>query len=158
MRPLQTCRKFAFSQLLLAFRLFVGRGLDPSLPFCGYCQIPRRGGVTPPYEAIKNHCAVGAGHAPPAVLRLQQYNGSFVGAAYMPPVAITRALRYNGQTARNGQDRSLQTCRKYHIITEYCGNKIHHPVGAVIDRPRNFAATARFPGGVGSPRPTGQSN
>ena len=49
MRPLQTCRKFAFPQLLLTFRLFVGRGLDPSLPFCGNRQIPRRGGVTPPY-------------------------------------------------------------------------------------------------------------
>ena len=31
--------------------------------------------------------------------------------------------------------RPLQTCRKYHIITEYGDNKIHHPVGAVIDRP-----------------------
>ena len=27
---------------------------DPSLPFCGNHQIPRRGGVTPPYRAIKN--------------------------------------------------------------------------------------------------------
>ena len=55
--------------------LFVGRGLDPSLPFCGNCQFPRRGGVTPP-----------------AVLRLQQHNGSFVGAAYMPPVAACRTF------------------------------------------------------------------
>ena len=31
--------------------------------------------------------------------------------------------------------RPLQTCRKYRIITEYCDNKIHHTVGAVIDRP-----------------------
>ena len=60
-----TCRKFAFSRLLLIFRLFVGRGLDPSLPFCGNCKTPRRGEVTPPYGAIKNHCTVGAGHAPP---------------------------------------------------------------------------------------------
>ena len=65
-RSLQTCRKFAFSQLLLTSRLFVGRGLDPSLPFCGNCKTPRRGGVTPPYGAIKNHCTVGAGYAPPA--------------------------------------------------------------------------------------------
>ena len=49
MRPLQTCRKFAFFQLSLTFRLFVGRGLDPSLPFCGYRPFARRGGVTPPY-------------------------------------------------------------------------------------------------------------
>ena len=53
MRPLQTCRKFAFPQLLLTSRLFVGRGLDPSLPFCGNRQFPRRGGVTPPYGAIQ---------------------------------------------------------------------------------------------------------
>ena len=33
--------------------------------------------------------------------------------------------------------RPLQTCREYHVITEYCGNKIHHAVGAVIDRPRS---------------------
>ena len=51
MRPLQTCRKFAFPQLLLTSRLFVGRGLDPSLPPCGYCNNqkppPRRGGACP---------------------------------------------------------------------------------------------------------------
>ena len=33
---------------------------------CGGCPFPRRGGVTPPYGAIKNHRAVGAGYAPPA--------------------------------------------------------------------------------------------
>ena len=33
--------------------------------------------------------------------------------------------------------RPLQICRKYHIITEYGDNKIHHPVGAVIDRLRH---------------------
>ena len=37
----------------------------------------------------KDHRAVGAGHAPPATFRLQQHNGSFVGAAYMPPAAAT---------------------------------------------------------------------
>ena len=30
----------------------VGRGLDPSLLFCGYYKTPRRGGVTPPYIAL----------------------------------------------------------------------------------------------------------
>ena len=64
MRPLQTCRKFAFYQSLLAFRLFVGRGLDPSLLFCCCRPFPRRGGVTPPYGTIKIHRAVGAGHCP----------------------------------------------------------------------------------------------
>ena len=47
--------------------------------------------------------------------------------------------------------RPLQTCRKYHIVTEYCNNKIHHPVGAVIDRPGNFASAAHFPVGWGHP-------
>ena len=32
--------------------------------FCGCRPFPRRGGVTPPYGAIKNHCSVGAGHCP----------------------------------------------------------------------------------------------
>ena len=40
--------------------------------------------------------------------------------------------------------RPLQTCRKYHIITEYGGNKIHHPVGAVIDRPRSHPGNATY--------------
>ena len=42
MRPLQTCRKFAFPQLLLAVRLFVGNGLDRSGQFCGNRPFPRR--------------------------------------------------------------------------------------------------------------------
>ena len=64
-----------FSQLYLTFRLFVGRGLDPSLLFCGYCKTPRRGGVTPPYGAIQNRHPVGAGHAPPATIYYNEYNG-----------------------------------------------------------------------------------
>ena len=55
----------------------------------------------------------------------------------MPPVAAIPANRPNGQTARDAYMRPLQTCRKYHVITEYGGNKIHHAVGAVIDRPRS---------------------
>ena len=42
--------------------------------------------------------------------------GRLVGAAYMPPVATSRILRYTGQTARNGQDRSLQTNREIAIV------------------------------------------
>ena len=70
----------------------------------------------PALRGNKKHYAVGAGYAPPAVLWLQQYTGSSVGTATMPLVAITRALQYNGQTARNGQDRSLQTCRRFAIF------------------------------------------
>ena len=53
----------------------VGRGLDPSLPFCGCRPFARRGEVTPPYGAIKKHRAVGAGHAPPATVYCNEYNG-----------------------------------------------------------------------------------
>ena len=95
----------------------------------------------------------------------------------MPPVAAVPVIRTNGKTARDAYMRPLQTCRKYHINTKYCNNKKCHPVGAVIDRPgkppgkstlranctgsplqpnRQIASTTRFPGGVGSPRPTGQ--
>ena len=62
------------------------------------------------------HRAVGAGYAPPATVCYNEYYGSFVGAAYMPPVAAARILRTTGQTARNGQDRSLQTCRKFALF------------------------------------------
>ena len=62
MRPLQTCRKFVFSPLYLTFRLFVGRGLDPSLPLCGYCLIPRRGEVTPPYIALHKNVPARRAH------------------------------------------------------------------------------------------------
>ena len=110
----------------------VRMGQDPSLHYYPkkgvFDKTARRGGVTPPYGAIQNHHPVGAGHAPPVVKWLRKNYGSSVGAAYMPPVAATRILRYTGQTPRNGQDRSLQTYRKSHTQ-----HKIHHPVGAVID-------------------------
>ena len=46
MRPLQTCRKFAFPQLLLTFRLFVGNGLDRSGRFAITAHL--HGGVGSP--------------------------------------------------------------------------------------------------------------
>ena len=52
--PYKPAGNLHFSQLYLTFRLFVGRGLDPSLLFCDCCKFPRRGGVTPPYGATKN--------------------------------------------------------------------------------------------------------
>ena len=128
--PYKPAGNLHFSPLYLTSHLFVGRGFDPSLLFCGYRKFPRRGGVTPPYGAIQNHHPVGAGHAPPATVYYNEHNGSSVGTATMPPVATIRILRTIGQTARNGQDRSLQTYRKSHTQ-----HKIHHPVGAVIDRP-----------------------
>ena len=83
--PYKPAGNLHFPPLYLTSRLFVGRGLDPSLPFCVYYQSPRRGGVTPPYGAIQNHHPVGAGHAPPATVYYNEHNGSSVGAAYMPP-------------------------------------------------------------------------
>ena len=75
MRPLQTCRKFAFFQLSLTFRLFVGRGLDPSLPFCDYRQIPRRGGSPRPTGQYKP--SRGRGGACPArdIMATQKLRG-----------------------------------------------------------------------------------
>ena len=46
MRPLQTCRKFAFFQFLLASRLFVGNGLDRSGRFAATAHL--HGGVESP--------------------------------------------------------------------------------------------------------------
>ena len=44
--------------------------------------------------------------------------------------ATVPIMQYNGQTLRNGQDRSLQTSREYQIITGLRGNKNHCAVGA----------------------------
>ena len=52
--PYKPAVNLHFPQLLLTSRLFVGRGLDPSLLFCGYHQFPRRGGITPPYIVISS--------------------------------------------------------------------------------------------------------
>ena len=83
----------------------------------------------PALRGNKICCAAGAGYAPPAVLRLQQHNGSFVGAAYMPPVAAIPVIQPNGQTARDAYMRPLQTYRKYRTITGLC-NSNHYSVGA----------------------------
>ena len=40
----------------------------------------------PALRGNTNRCAVGAGYAPPAIYRKPLFTGSFVGAAYMPPV------------------------------------------------------------------------
>ena len=104
-RPFPTnLPEICISRLLSTSRLFVGRGLDPSLPPCVYRQFPRRGGVTPPYGATKKHRAV---------YIIMNISGWFVGAAYMPPVAANPANRPNGKTARDAYMRPLQTCRKW---------------------------------------------
>ena len=59
------------------------------------------GAVTPPYRFAvaathKIHHSVGAGHAPPATVCYNEYYGSSVGAAYMPPVAAAPAMQPNG--------------------------------------------------------------
>ena len=76
-------------------------------------RLLRRGGVTPPYGAIENRCTVGAGHAPPATVYYNGHNGLVCRGGIYAARATARILRYNGKTARNGQDRSLQTCRKF---------------------------------------------
>ena len=50
-------------------RIFPPHPARAAPPFPPRGRLLRRGVVTPPYGAIKNHCAVGAGYAPPAVLR-----------------------------------------------------------------------------------------
>ena len=77
MRPLQTCRNDCINR-----------------------EFARRGGVTPPYGAIKYVARQGRGIAPPAVLRVQQYNRSSVGAAYMPPAQPPGYYDISGKIAR----------------------------------------------------------
>ena len=87
MRPLQTCRKFAFPQLLLTFRQFVGRGLDPSLPSCGYCNNqkppPGRGGACPARDKTAT-----------TILRVLRRGGIYAARAAIPK------MRCIGQTAQ----------------------------------------------------------
>ena len=82
-RSLQTCRRFAFPPIITYPRLFVGRGLDPSLLLCGYCQFP--GGVGSPRPRHNGNSNI---------------VGRFVGAAYMPPVAAARILRTIGKNRK----------------------------------------------------------
>ena len=86
---------------------FVGNGLDRSVQFCGSHPFPRRGGVTPPYRAIKNPCAVGAGYAPPAVWRWRQFYGYSVGASIARPLQPSRWV-YR-QPARRAHPLKIQT-------------------------------------------------
>ena len=94
-------------------------------------QTCRKRPIITGYCNNKIHHSVGAGYAPPAVLRQLHYYGYPVGAAYMPPVAAIPVMQLNGQTARNGQDRSLQTCRKQRAIPALHSNA-HSPIFYLI--------------------------
>ena len=48
----------------------------------------------------------------------------------MPPVAATPIMRYNGQTAGNGQDRSLQPAGNAEPLRDCAAIQIHRAVGA----------------------------
>ena len=78
-RPLQTHRKSAFYPSLLAFRQFVGDGLD-------------RSGRFTVIAIIKKYHPVGAGHAPPATVCYNEYNGLacrggiYAARAILPPM------------------------------------------------------------------------
>ena len=172
MRPLQTCREFAFSPIIpcrFAAIAIIRVGLlrlsdiSPSsgararhLPLKGKAfaagwghpalrgnkNTPRgRGGVCPArgftaITTLRANCPKGfplwgklspkvtdegatTGHFPlirrvPRHLSPPQGEGFCcpVGAAYMPPVAAARILRYIGEIARDATMRPLQTCRK----------------------------------------------
>ena len=123
---------------------------------CVNYTIPRRGGVTPPYGAIQNHRAVGAGYAPPAVLRLQQHNGSSVGAV------IDRPLQPSRKCNLTGKPHGTHLCVPYKPAGNGRFPQLYLTfrlfVGNGLDRSGRFAATAHLQGGVGSPRPAGQYN
>ena len=75
MRPLQTCKKFVLYQPMLAFRLFVGNGLDRSGRFAVAANLPGGVGSPRPTFVIIGYRAVGAGQAPPATIYFNEYNG-----------------------------------------------------------------------------------
>ena len=63
-----------FTRLILSYGWFVGNGLDRSGRFAAIANFP--GGVgSPRPTGQQKHLAVGAGHAPPATVCYNQYNG-----------------------------------------------------------------------------------
>ena len=56
----------------------------------------RQGGVTPPYGAIENRCTVGAGHAPPATVYYNEYNGLVCRGGIYAARATIRAMHPTG--------------------------------------------------------------
>ena len=66
----------------------------------------------PALRSNKKHCAVGAGHAPPATVLYNEYNGSSVGAAYMPPAQPSRKINLIGKRHRRAM-LAPTTCRKF---------------------------------------------
>ena len=87
----------------------------PRPRFCGNANLtgkprvwlPPKGKALP--RGNKIHHPVGAGHAPPAIVHYNEYNGSSVGAAYMPPAQPSRKINLMGK--RHG--RAPTTCRKF---------------------------------------------
>ena len=134
MRSLQTCRKFAFPQLYLTSRLFVGNGLDRSGQPCGYCKTPRRGGACP----ARGFTAI-------TTIRVLCRGGIYAARAAVPVMQPT------GQTARDAYMRSLQTCRKFAFPQLYLTSRLF--VGNGLDRsgqPCGYCKTPRR-GGVTPP-------
>ena len=119
---------------------------------CGDCPSPRRGGVTPPYGAIKTHHPVGAGHAPPATLRLQQHNGYSVGAAYMPPAQPPGYYDITGKRHGTVKTVPYKPAGNLHFPPLYLTSRLF--VGRGLDPSLPFCGNGQSPGGVGSPRPT----
>ena len=66
----------------------------------------------PALRGNKKHYAVGAGHAPPATVLYNEYNGSSVGAAYMPPAQPSRKINLMGKRHRRAM-LAPTTCRKF---------------------------------------------
>ena len=94
--PYKPAVNLHFPQLLLTSRLFVGRGRDPSLLFCGYHQFPRRGGITPPYIVISSQLPL------PASLSYKIARAARTPCYYLdcPAGAISSPMAHPSPTSR----------------------------------------------------------
>ena len=91
---------------------------------CGDSQFARRGGVTPPYRAIKIHRTVGAGYAPPATKWQREHYGSSVGAVIDRPRSHTK----NAMVRAN---RTGEQCSPLQPDRQICGNRTVSQRGGV---------------------------
>ena len=115
----------------------------------------------------KNHCTVGRGIAPPAVLRVQQYNRSSVGEAYMPPAQPPGYYDISGKIARASNarpyKRRVNSCQPPISLAGWGhpalrGNKNHcagtttyrvNRTGRIYASPTNLPKNCRKDGKIG---------
>ena len=121
--PPKKCGSCGFTRLILSYGWSVGRGLDPSLPPCGYCNnqksSPRRGGACP-----------ARGFAAISILRVFRRGGIYAARCSHPGNAIYRV-----------------NCHGTHICVPYKPSGKHRNI-AEYGNDKNTAPNPTVRGGI----------